>query len=207
MSLESRRKVTWIDPRIGVAQTRKTNLSRAQQRRIKARRKIDARLAGEEDEDKRDNERWKVDMQYYERHLRTLKTTFQREVNNNPHQYLENLYQELVLWKNAERPAISPLDHPLVVLQSLDNTSKKISQEIRFTMGHVPLMEKFCTFNAVVLHTYGCVSDFQIALYEEDLISDNETVKKYSTLEERYGMQRLKMFGGALQWKYDAAGL
>ncbi|KAK1222475.1 hypothetical protein PQX77_014681 [Marasmius sp. AFHP31] len=207
MSPESRRKVTWIDPRIGVAQTRKTNLARAQQRRIKARRKIDARLAGEEDEDKRDNERWKVDMRYYECHLRTLRTTFQREVNNNPHQYLENIYQELVLWKNAERPAISPLDHPFVVLQSLVNASKKISQDIRFTMGHVPLMEKFCTFHAVVLHTYGCVSDFQIALSEEDMISDDETAKNYLTLEERYGMRRLKMFDGALQWKYDAAGL
>ncbi|KAL0057515.1 hypothetical protein AAF712_015836 [Marasmius tenuissimus] len=136
-----------------------------------------------------------------------MKTMFQHEVNNDPQRYLENLYQELVLWKKAERPAVSPLDHPLVVLQSLDTTSKRISQEIRFSMGHIPLMEKFCAFNTVVLHTYGCVSDLQIMLYEEDLISDDDTAKKYLTLEERYNMRRLKLFDGALQWKYDAAGL
>ncbi|KAL0057314.1 hypothetical protein AAF712_016048 [Marasmius tenuissimus] len=208
-SRESRRRVNWVDPQRGEARARRCNPARAQQSRIAARREIDARLAGEEDMDKRDNERYQSDSKYFERHLRTMKTTLQREVNNDPHQYLECLYQELVLWKNANRPAVSPLEHPLVVLQSLDTTAKKICQEIRFTVGHVPLMEKFSTFNAVILHLYGCVTDLQIALYEEDLVDpeDTETFSKYSTLEERHGIRRLKMFDGNLQWKYDAAGL
>ncbi|KAK1216065.1 hypothetical protein PQX77_021315 [Marasmius sp. AFHP31] len=81
MSRESRRKLASVKTRIGTAQKRKTDVARARQRRIKARRKIDAGPAGEEDENKCDNERRTLSMQ----------TTFQRKVNAVPRQYLGNL--------------------------------------------------------------------------------------------------------------------
>ncbi|KAL0563328.1 hypothetical protein V5O48_018743, partial [Marasmius crinis-equi] len=39
---------------------------------------------------------WKLDSQYLESYLRNLKTSCQQELNNNPIQYFDQLYQDLV---------------------------------------------------------------------------------------------------------------
>ncbi|KAK1233849.1 hypothetical protein PQX77_002976 [Marasmius sp. AFHP31] len=152
-----------------------------------------------------DNERYKLDVQ----HLRTLKTSLQRELNNDPHQYLEHIYQELIIWKHARRPIILPLAHLIAVLRSLEDTTKKVTHEIRFVVGNDLLMEQFNALNAFVLHVYNCLNDLQIAVYEDSLADpfDDGTISKYATLEERHESKALKMFEGSLAVRYGAAGL
>ncbi|KAK1217082.1 hypothetical protein PQX77_020266 [Marasmius sp. AFHP31] len=155
------------------------------------------------------DDRYILDVQFYERHLRTLKTSLQRELNNDPQQYLEHIYQELILWKYAMRPIISPLEHPIAVLRSLEDKTKKVGHEIRFVVRNDSLMEQFNALNACVLHIYNCLNDLQIAVYEDSVAdtSDDGTVSKYATLEERHESKSFKMFDSSLAIKYKAAGL
>ncbi|KAK1225155.1 hypothetical protein PQX77_011911 [Marasmius sp. AFHP31] len=196
------------------AKKRRRERAKAHQRRLDAQRKLDNRMAGLVDDDEhedrsKDVDLFQCDVQYYERHLRVLRTTLQRELNNDPRQYLENLYQELVLWKAAKRPVVSPLDHPLVILQSLESSSHKIWRQLRATVGDIPLTEKYCHLHHVILHICNCVGDLHVALLEEDMMADVDEgeLSRYMTLENRYGTRRLKLFDAAMQHKYDLAGL
>ncbi|KAK1218523.1 hypothetical protein PQX77_011589 [Marasmius sp. AFHP31] len=194
------------------AKKRKRDRAKAHQRRLDAQRKLDNRMAGLEDDDEdrsKDVELFQRDAQYYERHLRVLRTTLQRELNNDPRQYLENLYQELILWKAAKRPVVSPLDHPLLILQSLESSTQKIWRQLRATVGDIPLTEKYCHLHHAVLHICHCVGDLHVALLEEDMMADVDEAElsRYMTLEDRYGTRRLKLFDAAMQHKYDLAGL
>ncbi|KAK1227509.1 hypothetical protein PQX77_009485 [Marasmius sp. AFHP31] len=153
--------------------------------------------------------RYKVDLQFYERHLRTLKTSLQREVNSDPSHYLEHLYQELLLWKHARQPIISPLEHPITVLQSFEATTKKVAHELRFVVRDDSLWERFNTLNAFASHMYNCVNDLQIAVYEDNLADpfDDGTPSKFATLEERHESKTLRMFDSTLVQKFEVAGL
>ncbi|KAK1223140.1 hypothetical protein PQX77_013994 [Marasmius sp. AFHP31] len=166
-------------------------------------------IAKEEFRNRNVNDCYILDVQVYERHLRTLKTSLQREVNNNPQQYLEHIYQELILWKYAKRPIISPLEHPITVFQSLKDKTKKVGHEIRFVVMNDSLMEQFNALNACVSHIYNCLNDLQITVYEGSVAntSDDGTVSKYVTLEERYDSKSFKMFDSSLAAKYTVAGL
>ncbi|KAJ8093368.1 hypothetical protein PM082_020225 [Marasmius tenuissimus] len=188
----------------------KRELRLAQQARIRKRREREAYLSGEADVDRHDEDCFDLDSVYYERHLRRLKTTLQRELNNDPFQYLENLYQEFYLWKTANRPGVSPLDHPLTVAQSLEVTTKKIAREISSTVGAVPLWDKYSNLNHFVYHLQSCITDLQIALLEEDVIDplDSGILSTYKTLEHRHEQKSLRMFDDQrLRMKYDSAGL
>ncbi|KAK1219022.1 hypothetical protein PQX77_018274 [Marasmius sp. AFHP31] len=192
------------------AKHRKKKRLQAQHERIRNRREIDAKLSGEVNRDKRDNQRFNADLEYYEQHLRTIKMSLQRELNNDPFQYLERLYHEFTLWKNANCPGPSPLDHPAVVLHSLNTTSSGIALEIQRIVSSVPLWEKYTALSNLVLHLNHCVTELQCALFEEDLIpsATEETVDQYLTLQERHDIRRLKMFEKArLTLFYEAAGL
>ncbi|KAK1218217.1 hypothetical protein PQX77_019101 [Marasmius sp. AFHP31] len=166
------------------------------------------KIIEEENHEKHSHDRYLMDAQFYERHLRTLKTSVQRELNN-PQQYLENLYQELILWKRAERPIVSPLAHPIAVLRSLEDTTKKVGHKIRFVVGNDTLLGQFDALHAFVLHVYRCVNDLQIAVYEDNLADpeNEDIIPKYITLEEWHHSKSLQMFDGSLVSKYEMAGL
>ncbi|KAL0061496.1 hypothetical protein AAF712_011639 [Marasmius tenuissimus] len=191
-------------------QRQRRELREAQQARIAKRREMTANLSGEVDVDKHDHDCFELDALYYEQSLRRFKTTLQRELNNDAFQYLENLYREFYLWKTANRPGPSPLDHLLAVLQSLEGTSKKICQEIMSTVGHVQLWEKYNALNHFIYHLQSCINDLHIALLEEDMMDplDKGVHSTYSTLEHRHEQRSLRMFDDQrLQLTYNAAGL
>ncbi|KAJ8092614.1 hypothetical protein PM082_006939 [Marasmius tenuissimus] len=202
--------LTWDARRMRQAKNRKKALMEAEKSRAQSRHDINTPSADKGDPDERDLQRCDRDSKYLEQHLRTIKTSLQRELNNDPLQYLERLFQELVLWKNANRPAVSPLDHPTAILQSLDHTIKKILQELRCSVLDFLLIEKFHALCIFVLHLLMCVNDLNAALLEEDLVDQVDEVtasSHYQTLEERHDMRSLKMFEGGLRYKYEVAGL
>ncbi|KAL0065634.1 hypothetical protein AAF712_007412 [Marasmius tenuissimus] len=143
--------------------------------------------------DERAEAQWEKDSQWvyhsYPYH-KTLKTSLQRELNCDVHQYFEKLYRKFLQWKEANRPSISPLAHPCAVFQSLQSTADAISLKIMHTVGYVPLMELFQSLSNLAHELWCGVSSLQQALEEEDSI-DEDTVGVLQTVEEHYAMRRL----------------
>ncbi|KAL0566355.1 hypothetical protein V5O48_015663 [Marasmius crinis-equi] len=149
---------------------------------------------------------WKLDSEYLESYLRTLKTSCQREVNNNPIQYFDQLYRDLVLWKRARRPAPSPLAHASNVFKSLKQTAHEINGNIWQNHGWSGLREDVFLFHGLVCDMYSCILDLEVALDEEDMF-DEDDAAMWRTLEERYEAGDLKFMKGWLKEKYTSAGL
>ncbi|KAK1229012.1 hypothetical protein PQX77_007939 [Marasmius sp. AFHP31] len=136
---------------------------------------------------------------WYSTYVKSLKTSLQQEVNNNAPEYLEWLYHNLIQWKDARCPAVSPLVHPRRVFDSLTTITHEIMYRVVSTMGYGALFWQFFQLNAVVYEIFLCITELDQALDEEEYAGS-------LTIEEQYRSRDLQFFKPNLTRLYQKAG-
>ncbi|KAJ8092017.1 hypothetical protein PM082_024253 [Marasmius tenuissimus] len=185
------------------AKARRLALKAAEAERQERKREVERKITNRTDEVV--EAQWIKDSGWYLTYYQTLKGSLQREIKNDATEYMERLYRELILWKKAGRPSVSPLVHPEAVFHSLSTTANSITDKILFTVGYAPLMEQYRLLSAVANELRSCVLDLGHALEEEDAI--DEDTPDLQTVQERYSMKRLRFFNSELTRVVEDSGL
>ncbi|KAL0059176.1 hypothetical protein AAF712_014100 [Marasmius tenuissimus] len=147
---------------------------------------------------------WELDERYCESRLATLESLLRRHFNDNPIEYFENLYLELMQWKSAHRPAASPLDHPKAILDSLIKDFESIRHSLWHNIGVGPLLTRATRLHDLTVHLQSCVRDFSLALSAEELINDLiDLGRLYHPVETKHSRGELKYQRGGLTQKYE----
>ncbi|KAJ8095883.1 hypothetical protein PM082_022783 [Marasmius tenuissimus] len=140
---------------------------------------------------------------YCEKRLSTLESSLRRHFNDRPLDYFEDIYLQLVEWKSAYRPPSSPLDHPKVVLGSLEREFQSIRDCLWCNTGVSSVSTRATRLLGLTAYLQQCVSDFSLALSEEELIDDMiELGRLYYPLETKHNHGELKYQQGALVQRY-----
>ncbi|KAL0566106.1 hypothetical protein V5O48_015912 [Marasmius crinis-equi] len=147
-----------------------------------------------------------LDKKYYEARLHSLQRAVARELDDDPREYFERLFSEFLLWKKANRPPISPLEHPYHLFTSLFTTVSTMFTQITLTLGMSELSDEYYALRVLLLHLQGCTTELEMALHEEDAL-DEDTVGRYFELEDRYKMRRFKFMDERLKTYYEEAGI
>ncbi|KAL0567470.1 hypothetical protein V5O48_014523 [Marasmius crinis-equi] len=129
-----------------------------------------------------------VETKFYKAHFHSLKMSLARELNNDPRQYFEWLYEEFILWKKANRPPT-------------------MWSHMWLTTGISVLHDECNALHDLAIRLQTCVTDFEIALHEEDML-DEDTVGLYFTVEEQHEKGCFYFQSGmGLMEHFEAAGL
>ncbi|KAK1215202.1 hypothetical protein PQX77_022208 [Marasmius sp. AFHP31] len=146
-------------------------------------------------------EAWRLkDFKWYSTYAQTLKKSLQQVVNNNAPEYLEQLYRHLIQWRDARRPAVSPLVYARTVFDSLTTITREVMYRIVSTMGYGALFWKFFWLNAVMYEIFSCITKLDQALDEEKYTGS-------STIEERYQSGALRFLKPTITRLYKKADL
>ncbi|KAK1216211.1 hypothetical protein PQX77_021163 [Marasmius sp. AFHP31] len=137
------------------------------------------------------------DLRWFSQYYDTLKGSIQRQLNGDAFLYFENLYHDLMAWKKAKRPSVSPLVHPYAVFDSMTSVTDSISARICETTGYSPLLDRYHSLAALAHELRCCVSSLRSALEEEDSI-DHKTYGTLWTVKERFDKGRLRFFHSTL---------
>ncbi|KAL0567616.1 hypothetical protein V5O48_014381 [Marasmius crinis-equi] len=148
----------------------------------------------------------KLDTAYYKTRLQTLKTSLQRELNNDPRQYFKRLYQEIVQWNEAHRPPRSPVDHPKEVFRSLSDAFNTMWSQLWMTTGVSPIAEALSAMYQLTNHLLYCVLNLENGLREEDSLTD-ENDYVLQTLDKRHSTRRFEFQASTLVTLYEAASM
>ncbi|KAK1234528.1 hypothetical protein PQX77_002266 [Marasmius sp. AFHP31] len=152
-----------------------------------------------------ESQQWELETCYFETRLDTIETNLQRFLNYDPKAFFERLYAELVMWRRAFRPSLSPLDHPKAFFESCCEDVDSISKHIWFGVGVASqgLLTRANVLHKLTVQLKSCVVDFALILATEDILDDIfDTNRLYLPVEEKYKLGKLQYQNGVLEHMY-----
>ncbi|KAL0567198.1 hypothetical protein V5O48_014799 [Marasmius crinis-equi] len=135
--------------------------------------------------------------EYYQSRYDTLKSQLEHELGSDPTQCFFKLYKELILWHEADKPGLSPVEHAVSVFDTLDVSTKGLCSWLSFRKGKVPKerTERFGHLQRLTLFLTECANQLMDAVEDEDLMP---------SIKQDYQRGLLKFMGNELREKYEA---
>ncbi|KAL0576679.1 hypothetical protein V5O48_005306 [Marasmius crinis-equi] len=110
--------------------------------------------------------------EYYLSRYHTIESQVKRELGGNPRQWFVNLYRELILWHDAERPTLSPVEHAVSIFDTLDISTSSLLNWISLRKAEFPIPEErtrqFGELQRLTQFLTECASELNDAVEAED---------------------------------------
>ncbi|KAL0575878.1 hypothetical protein V5O48_006100 [Marasmius crinis-equi] len=110
--------------------------------------------------------------EYYLSRYHTIESQVKRELGGNPSECFVNLYRELILWHDAERPSLSPIEHTVSIFETLDVSVSSLLNWIALRKAKFPIPEErtrqFGKLQQLTQFLTECANELMDAVEAED---------------------------------------